>query len=716
MTKPTGLGESAKGSQPFRTSHLSVRARIVLAFSFTVLAFASVAVVSARQFRSHRADMADAQAAAAAASSLESVQIGILTQNLQLEIVLANGDDEVASQIRESSGQLETQIQTFLDNAREANDDGQIEALTEVQTGVGSLLALSDTILRDEEAGDVAAASAAMGTYIALLPNVDSILGEAISEERAAMMQARMHANGTASFAFWLLVISSGVGVVFGIVLSALIARSIIKPLSSLERAAKAISSGDTTARARASGAPPELRRLGSALDGMADSLLHLARHDPLTGLPNRLLLDDRTAQALAQARRTRSELAIMFLDLDRFKIVNDTLGHEGGDRLLKEVGDRLTKLVREGDTVSRVGGDEFALLLPNIHETDGVIAVGERVLQALAEPHFIAGREFHVPVSIGVAVWPDDGDDTQTLLEHADTAMYRAKEEGGNRYQAHTPEMQTLIQRQVVLEASMRKALKNGEFVVYYQPQMDLETEHIVGMEALVRWDDPAGGIILPGEFIPLLEDSGMIVELGEWVLREACKQMKTWQEASVAFLPVSVNLSPRQLRQRGLIDMITGILDETGLEPRYLDIEITESITMQEDYETIETLRKLRETGISVSIDDFGTGYSSLAYLRKYPVDTIKIDKVFVDDIKNSHEEAPLVTAILAMARSLDLKVVAEGVETAEQQLYLKDRQCGTMQGYLLSKAVPAEELGEMLKRDSRPSGAREILRPNR
>ena len=716
MADPTSSDEPAKRSRRIRIGSLSVRARIVLAFSLTVLVLASIGIVSAWQFRSHRADMADAQAAAAGASSLESVQIGILTQNLQLQVVLANSDDEVASQIRESSGQLETQIQSLLDHAHEAHDEDHVETLTGLQTGLGSLLALSDTILRHEEAGDIAAAEAALDTYMALLPNLDSALGEAVSAERAAMMQARMHANETASLAFWLLVISSGVGVVFGIVLSALVARSIIKPLSSLERAAKAISNGDTTARARASGAPPELRRLGSALDGMADSLLQLARHDALTGLPNRLLLDDRTTQALAQARRTRSDLAIMFLDLDRFKIVNDTLGHEGGDRLLKAVGDRLTKLVREGDTVSRVGGDEFALLLPNINETDGVIAVAERVLHDLAEPHFLAGREFHVPVSIGAALWPDDGDNAQALLERADTAMYRAKEEGGNRYQAHTPEMQTRIQRQVVLEASMRKALKDGEFVIHYQPEMDLASQQIVGVEALVRWDDPAQGIVLPGEFIPLLEDSGMIVELGEWVLREACKQTKAWQEACVAFLSVSVNLSPRQLRQRGLVEMITGILDETGLEPRYLDIEITESITMQEDQETIETLRKLRETGIRISIDDFGTGYSSLAYLRRYPVDTIKVDKVFVDDIENSHEEAPLVTAILAMARSLNLKVVAEGVETEEQELYLKDRQCDTMQGFLLSKAVPAEELEEVLKRHNRPSGAREILRPKR
>ncbi|MFQ5859710.1 MAG: EAL domain-containing protein, partial [Anaerolineae bacterium] len=358
----------------------------------------------------------------------------------------------------------------------------------------------------------------------------------------------------------------------------------------------------------------------------------HLAYHDAVTDLPNRALFKDRLALALAQARRNKQMLAVMFLDLDRFKVVNDTAGHAEGDRLLQSVGKQLKDLLRESDTVARVGGDEFTLLLPGITRVEDAVEIAKKILKSLQQPCVMAGHEFHITTSIGITVYPADGEDAETLLRNADIAMYRAKEEGRNNYQLYTPAMNVQIAERLALENDLRHALEREEFVVYYQPQVNINTRQIVGMEALVRWQHPERGLILPMEFIPVAEETGLIVPLGEWVLRTACAQARAWQEAGLPPLRVAVNLSARQFQQRNLAERVGQVLQETGLDPHCLQLEITEGVAIQDVDFTIKMLRRLKAMGVQIAIDDFGTGHSALSYLKRFPIDVVKIDRSFV------------------------------------------------------------------------------------
>ncbi len=391
-----------------------------------------------------------------------------------------------------------------------------------------------------------------------------------------------------------------------------------------------------------------------------------------------------------------------MFLDLDRFKVVNDTVGHAGGDQLLQSVGEHLTKVLREVDTVARAGGDEFALLVPGISRVEDAVEVAQRVLGSLREPRWIAGHEFHVTTSIGIAVYPGDGGDAETLLRNADTAMYRAKEQGRDTYQIFAPSMNANIVEQAVLENDLRYALGRDEFVVHYQPQLVIETSQIVGIEALVRWRHQGRGLVYPDDFIPLAEDTGLIVPLGEWVLRTACAQNKAWQEAGLPPVRMAVNLSARQF-QPSLTDLVARVLRDTGLEPKWLELEITEGIAMRDLDFTVTMLRSLRDMGVTISIDDFGTGYSSLGYLKRFPIDAVKIDRSFVRDTPADADDAAIVTAIIGLAQSLNLRVIAEGVESHEQLSFLKERQCHEMQGYLFGRPVPPEDFEGMLRQGS-------------
>jgi diguanylate cyclase (GGDEF)-like protein/PAS domain S-box-containing protein len=450
---------------------------------------------------------------------------------------------------------------------------------------------------------------------------------------------------------------------------------------------------------------------LGTAFDitkrkEAEEQIKNLAYHDALTGLPNRLLFNDRLSVAVAQAHRQGYRLAIFFLDVDRFKVINDSLGHSLGDRLLQGVARRLQSSVREGDTVARLGGDEFILLLPALNRTEDVAKVAEKILDSLKLPFRLEGRELYVTASMGISLYPDDGGDAETLIKNADTAMYRAKEQGRDNYQLYTPAMNATAVERLALENSLRKALARDELELVYQPLLDLGTGRVHGVEALLRWRHPERGLLLPSEFIPLAEVTGLILPIGPWVLRTACGRARVWQDLGHPHLTVAVNLSARQFQQPDLVAQVKRALEETGLAPRCLDLEITETNAMSNAEATIHTLRELKTLGVRISIDDFGIGYSSLSYLKRLPIDTLKIDQSFVRDITSDPDDAAIATAVIALAHTLKLRVVAEGVETQEQLAFLAARHCDRMQGYLFSRPLPSQECGEFLGRTGRTS----------
>ena len=428
------------------------------------------------------------------------------------------------------------------------------------------------------------------------------------------------------------------------------------------------------------------------------ENIRRLANYDPLTNLPNRTLFGDRVSQAIRQAERTKEPLTLMFLDLDRFKQINDTLGHDYGDKLLIEVGKRLASTVRLQDTVSRLGGDEFVLLLPNT-PAGGATVVAEKLLASICEPCIIGSSELSVTPSIGVAMYPTDGKDFDSLSKSADVAMYRAKREGRNTYRFFTQEMQERSARHIQLEAQLRHALRRDELSLHYQPQIDLVTGECVGVEALVRWRNAEMGPISPGEFIPLAEETGLILPIGEWVMRTAAAQARVWQDAGSSIKVVAVNLSAVQLRQKDLPDMLERCLAEAGISHDRIELELTESAAFANPELAFAMLAQLRDRGFKLAIDDFGTGYSSLNYLRRIQIDKLKIDQSFVRDLGNATGNDTLVDAIISMAHSLKLKTIAEGVETVEQLTYLRGQGCDEVQGYHFSKPLPAAELDAWL-----------------
>ncbi|WP_235550063.1 EAL domain-containing protein [Paenibacillus sp. Soil724D2] len=422
---------------------------------------------------------------------------------------------------------------------------------------------------------------------------------------------------------------------------------------------------------------------------------------DSLTGLPNRRLLNDRLTQALDQASENKQIIGIMFIDLDRFKYINDTLGHAMGDRLLIEVAKRLRDCMGKMDTVSRQGGDEFIVLLPNT-TSDEITKKAQNIVNLFTRSVVLSDHEMFVTPSIGISLYPSDGRDIETLIKNADTAMYRVKEQGKNNFQFYTPDMNEAVSQKMKLEMGLRKGLERGEFKVYYQPQIDVISGKVIGVEALIRWQHPEWGNIPPDEFIPLAEETGLIIPIGEWVLYEACHQNKIWQNAGYPPLRIAVNISSRQFQQNNLVEIVSKTLKETELDPQYLELELTESIIQDSKY-AITTMQKLKAMGIHLSIDDFGTGYSSLSYLKLFPIDSLKIDRSFTSNIFEDSKDAALVHTIIDMAHNLDLKVIAEGVETQEQLHFLRQRQCNEAQGYFFSRPVSGEELSIFLKKHS-------------
>ena len=423
------------------------------------------------------------------------------------------------------------------------------------------------------------------------------------------------------------------------------------------------------------------------------EQIEYQAYHDALTGLPNRRLFRDRLTVALAHARRMKHPLAVMFLDLDRFKVVNDTLGHSTGDELLKAVGARLQVSLREEDSIARMGGDEFTILLADLKSTDTAAKIAQKVLDTVALPLQIDGTELFVTTSIGIALFPSDGDTAETLLANADHAMYRAKDAGRNSYQMFTPAMNNRALERLALENDLRHALDRGELVLHYQPQINIASGRVTGVEALLRWNRPGFGLVGPKDFIPIAEETQLIVPIGEWVLREACRQAREWRGDRAGGFRMAVNLSPRQFQHSDLPHVIAAALELSGIAPHDLELEITESLAMQNTTRTISTLQRLREMGVQIAIDDFGTGHSSLNYLRSFPIDSVKIDQEFVQEIEASAADRAIVSAVIGMARGLGLRVTAEGVETEEQLAFLREQGCEDVQGFLFGEPVPAE-----------------------
>ncbi|MFZ2752772.1 MAG: EAL domain-containing protein [Lysobacteraceae bacterium] len=449
-----------------------------------------------------------------------------------------------------------------------------------------------------------------------------------------------------------------------------------------------------------------EAHKLTEQVQSAKVQLEHLVHHDVLTDLPNRTLLQDRLGQAIELARRQDRQLAVMFMDLDQFKHINDSLGHAVGDQLLQSVAERLMGCVRHLDTISRQGGDEFVLLLPYIEHAEDAAFTAQKILVALAQPHRIDENTIHIGASIGISIYPDDGQDAETLIKCADSAMYHAKENGRNNYQFFEQGMNVRAVERQFIEGGLRRALELQEFVLHYQPKINLHNGAIVGVEALIRWRHPQRGLLSPVQFVPIAEDCGLILPIGRWVLREACRQARAWQDAGLPPITVAINTSAAEFRADDFLDNLRATLEASRLEPRFLELELTESVLMRDAEATGSVLHALADLGIKLAVDDFGTGYSSLSYLRRFPIDTLKIDQSFVSRMTHNPDDAAVVGAVISMAKSLRLRVIAEGVETAEQAAFLQTQHCDEGQGYLFGRPVAAEALASLLQTGISPA----------
>ena len=431
------------------------------------------------------------------------------------------------------------------------------------------------------------------------------------------------------------------------------------------------------------------------------EKIQHNAYHDFLTGLPNRLLFNDRLQNALSSVHR----LAVLFIDLDRFKFINDTMGHSVGDRIIQHAADRLENGLGPGDTAARQSGDAFMVLLPGVQGPRDVVLACEKLIASFAEPWDFFDRQFYLTASIGAAIYPEDGQSALDLIKHAETAMYRAKERRGNGFQLYSPQLLQRATERLTLEHKVLRALEANEFLLYYQPQVHVRTGRVTGLEALVRWNSPEEGFIPPNRFIPIVEENGQILQLGAWVLREACRQFRAWQEILGPDSRLAVNISPRQFQDDGLLPLVRDILAETGLAPECLELEITESVMMEDADRSSAILRQMSDMGLTIAIDDFGTGYSSLSYLKKFPIHRLKIDRSFVSDVTRNDADAAIVQAIIALAQRLDLRLIAEGVETHEQWEFFYDRDCDEIQGFFFSRPLPSSEAEAFLRNPPPP-----------
>lgn len=431
---------------------------------------------------------------------------------------------------------------------------------------------------------------------------------------------------------------------------------------------------------------------------------LRMALYDQLTGLPNRTLFTDRLSQAIDFSKRNSLEIYVLFIDIDLFKLINDTMGHSSGDDLLKQIGDRLNTMFRGSDAVCRVGGDEFLIMLQDVKSEQYILTIAKRILEKVNSPFMVNNHQINISCSIGISKYPDDGQDVEALIKRADIAMYKAKQDGKNRFALYSKNLEQMIYEEMEIVNSLQNAIAKKEFRLHYQPQINGDTKEVIGFEALIRWEHPTKGFLSPAEFIPASEKSGLIVPIGEWVLRTACQQNKKWQEQGLPFVPMAVNISINQITSNALFTLVSQVLEETGLEPKYLELEITETILVKETEVVKENLNNIRNLGVKITIDDFGTGYSAIQYLKYFPVDRIKIPMDFIHGISNNIKDESIITVILALAESLGIGVVAEGVETENQYDFLMDRLCNTIQGFLFCKPMPADDVVKYIENNAK------------
>lgn len=498
--------------------------------------------------------------------------------------------------------------------------------------------------------------------------------------------------------------------ILISILINTSVRRMIAKPVQKLVERTRMLAEGKK-AEPVVSWGSNELTELGNALDNMYEKLdddkkqiSFLAKHDELTELPNRNLLGDRLAVAITNAKRLKSKVAILFIDLDQFKVVNDSFGHQLGDKLFKIVADRLSSLLRQEETLSRFGGDEFVVVLPHISGEVNVSDKAEKLLSVIQQPYYLDGIELNLSASIGISLYPDDSKYSEELIQYADTAMYESKTLGRNTYQFYTAQIREKVLRKHTVEEALRKALADNQFELFYQPKVDLKTKKVFGMEALLRWKHPEMGMVSPVEFIPLAEETGLIVDIGDWVLEQACRDAKCWNSEFPWVTNMAINLSARQFNQENFIEKVGGILNKTGVNHSLIELEITESMLMENVDKAVKTLAELRGLGLSISIDDFGTGYSSLSYLKHLPADVLKIDRSFIQDITTNSADKAIIRSILALADNLHLKVVAEGIENVDQDNALTGMNCDYAQGYYFSRPLPAGELTNLLSRNNK------------
>ena len=587
------------------------------------------------------------------------------------------------------------------------------------------LLAMFQKAQQLREAGEIKAGHTVLTEEVIplgniIFPAITELMEDSREEvEEMCSELSRLMFNAATKGVLLLLVVTS-----FIILISVCVTRGIITSLNKLSDGAKSIGDGSLTHRIELK-SKDEFRDLAIHFNEMVESLKettvsrdllsteieerkrseekisYLAYYDQLTGLPNRALLLDRINQALVMAQRQGTIFAVLFFDLDRFKIINDTLGHTMGDEVLKDVANRLKGHARRSDTLARQGGDEFTVVALNIISAANVSKVAENIFLAFKEPFNISGQKFSISVSMGISIYPNDGVDADTLIKNADIALYKSKDEGRNSYCFYNSSMDEGIAKRLTLGNKLCQAIEKGELLLHYQPQVDTATGEIFGLEALVRWQEPEGSIISPAEFIPVAEDTGLIVPLGEWVLREACRQNREWQDKGFKHTTVSVNISMLQFKQKEFVSKIERVLEETGLDPKYLELELTESIVMKDVESTLKILHELKAMGLRLSIDDFGTGYSSLEYLKRMPIDMLKIDQSFMKDITVNPDDVVIAKAIIQMAHNLQMEIIAEGVETREQLEQLKNLECSKVQGYLFSRPLPHNEITELLNK---------------
>jgi diguanylate cyclase (GGDEF)-like protein len=559
--------------------------------------------------------------------------------------------------------------------------------------------------------GQVDAANKIRQDYTAAALATEPLLEDLHTTATKRALRTQSGVESAANVTRWTLFVTVAVATFLGVLVAAILSRRITGSVMQLIAFSKRVASGDFSARAEQSG-EHEFAILAHAMNQMAESvenshvllesstdkLKHQATHDALTGLPNRSLLEDRLKQAISYADRFNRMVTVVFIDLDGFKLINDSLGHQTGDDLLKVIAERMLTCVRSVDTVVRLGGDEFVIVLPE--QGEAIVPTLQRVQQAIAQPVLLGSQTLQVSGSIGLAIYPADGADAATLLMNADAAMYRAKELGRNNYQFYAAELNSRIHEKLAMQEGLRDAVARSEFQLLYQPKVDLHSGKVIGIEALIRWHHPVRGMVPPAQFIPIAEETGLIVPIGEWVLRTACKQNKAWQDAGMPAISVSVNVSARQFKEKDLVRRVAHALEESGLDAQYLELELTEGLIMQDIEGALKTMRALQAMGVQISIDDFGTGYSSLSALKTFPIVRLKIDKAFVDGVASNEDDKAIARAVISMGHQLNLKIIAEGVETEQQLAFLRANNCDEMQGYLFSQPVTAENIPALLR----------------